>query len=618
VTGRPLTSTIGALAVVALAGFGGQRVLAHRASRATARARPSPACAPSQLNRSALLPGTSVSVSPLPDSLDASTYNQISFLGAPAGAIAGVSVSGSLTGSHSGQLRAYSQGDGASFVPSKPFRPGETVTVRGRVQQLHGPSVRFAFRFTVSEPDPLPAWTNSIKRAGKPGEVLSLRSRPDLHAPAVSVSASSPQTASGYVFAAPYSGPGQDGPMIFDSAGNLVWFHPLPSGVRAANLQVQQYLGRPVLTWWQGRIPPQGFGLGEEVIADSSYREIVRVHAGNGYQVDLHDFHLGANDTAVFPVFHPIRCNLSAVGGPSAGALTDSFLQEVDLATHLVRREWHGLDHIALSQTYSSPATSTTIWPLDYFHLNSIERRKDGSLLLSARNTSAVYIVDSATGQLALQIGGRHGGVRLGSGAGTAYQHDAQELPGGQISIFDNGGKPVIHPQSRGIVVSVNLKSRTDTLISQYEHPKPLAAASQGNLQPLENGDFFIGWGAQPYFSEFGPSGALLFDAHLPHGTESYRGYRFQWSATPYERPAIAAAPAHGGLTVYASWNGATNVASWEVFGGPSPKQLTPIATVARSGFETAIAVPGSPAYVAAQALDGSGALLDTSPTIKG
>ena len=58
--------------------------------------------------------------------------------------------------------------------------------------------------------------------------------------------------------------------MIFDEAGNLVWFHPLPAELAAAaNLQVQQLGGEPVLTWWQGYIPPQGFGQGEEMIVDS-------------------------------------------------------------------------------------------------------------------------------------------------------------------------------------------------------------------------------------------------------------------------------------------------------------------------------------------------------------
>ncbi|HTA36444.1 MAG TPA: hypothetical protein VK761_06985, partial [Solirubrobacteraceae bacterium] len=43
-------------------------------------------CEPTTLNRSATLPGTPLSVAPLPDSYDASAHTQISLLGAPAGA----------------------------------------------------------------------------------------------------------------------------------------------------------------------------------------------------------------------------------------------------------------------------------------------------------------------------------------------------------------------------------------------------------------------------------------------------------------------------------------------------------------------------------------------------
>ena len=46
---------------------------------------------------------------------------QISFLGVPAAQIREVSAVGARSGTHAGRLRAYSQGDGASFVPDEPF-----------------------------------------------------------------------------------------------------------------------------------------------------------------------------------------------------------------------------------------------------------------------------------------------------------------------------------------------------------------------------------------------------------------------------------------------------------------------------------------------------------------
>ncbi len=73
-----------------------------------------------------------------------------------------------------------------------------------------------------------------------------------------------------------------------------------------------------------------------------------------------------------------------------------------------------------------------------------------------------------------------------------------------------------------------------------------------------------------------------------------------------------------GSTTVYASWNGATTVASWHVLAGTSASAMSPVASAPKSGFETAISVPGTHAYVAVQALGSGGEVLSTSPAIKG
>jgi hypothetical protein len=592
-----------------------RRIVAEQAAfRAPAAAR----CVPSRPNVSALLPGTTLAASPLPGSYDASPYTQISLLGAPNGAISGVRVSGSHTGSHSGRLRGYSQGDGASFVPSRPFRSGETVTVRGSVRE-GSRSVRFAYEFVVATLDVLPYTPPTLPSGKDPLEMQHFHSRPDLKPPAIVVSARSPQTAPGDVFVGPYGGPGPAGPMILDEAGNVVWFDPVPANEAAANLQVQQYGGRPVLTWWQGYIPPQGFGEGEEVIDNSSYQQLGRIRAGNGFKADLHDFHLTPRYTAILTAFDPIDCNLSSVGGPSGGAVTDSVFQEIDLRTGLVRREWHSLDHVGLSDSYSSPVDTSAQWPYDYFHLNSIDQLANGKTLISARNTWALYELNTTTGQVLTRVGGRHSTVRLSSGAGTAFQHDADVLANGTVSIFDNGAVPKVHPQSRAMVVAIDPHARTDTLLAQYEHPGALSSGSQGNAELLENGDVFVGWGSEPYFSEFSAGGALLFDAHMRGSYQSYRTYRFAWTGTPTEAPAIAAVAQRAGpVTVYASWNGDTRTASWRVLGGPSPQQLAPVAGADRSGFETAISTPGPERFLAVQALDATGAVLASSRTIAG
>jgi hypothetical protein len=597
------------LSATALA-FASRRIEAEQAAFA---APASGRCVPSTLDRSAVLPGTTLAVTPLPDSYDALPRTQISLLGVAPSDLSGIDVRGSQSGRHSGQLRAYSQGDGASFVPSAPFVSGETVTVTGAIDSAAGRH-GFTFHFVVAQEDEIPE-PPSVHPSQYPNQKMHFHSRPDLEPPVLVVTSQSSATASGDIFTAPYNGSGQAGPMIFDEAGELVWFQPVPTGKAAADLKVQQLGGKPVLTWWQGYIPPAGFGKGEEVIDDTSYHQIGRVHAGNGYKVDLHEFKITPQGTAIFTSFQPIRCDLSSLGGPRGGAVTDSLMQEVDLRTGLVRKEWHSVDHAPLADSYSTAVTTSRRLPFDYFHLNSIDPLANGRTLISARNTWSLYELNTQTGQILLTIGGKHSDIKLSTH--TAYQHDAEVLPDGNISVFDNGGVPMVHPQSRALIEKINTHARTGTVVASYEHPTKLQSGSQGNVQNLANGDVFVGWGAEPFFSEFNAAGKLLYDAHF-HGTyQAYRGYRFGWTGSPGGSPTAAASASGGKVTVYVSWNGDTRTVSWRLLAGPNASKLVPVAAAARTGFETVLRAPAA-AYVAVQALDGADAVIGTSKTVRG
>src|SRR5262249_41062177 len=175
---------------------------AARRTRPAPRPPSAPRCVPGTLNRSALLPGTSLAVSPLPGSYDASARTQISLLGAPAGAIGGLHVSGSRSGSHGGRLHGYSQGDGASFLPSRPFRSGETVAVRGTLRSGLRPQ-RFQFSFVVASQDAVRYPPLAPYKLRYVHEMQHFRSRADLLPPALVVSARSAQAEAGYRFAAP-------------------------------------------------------------------------------------------------------------------------------------------------------------------------------------------------------------------------------------------------------------------------------------------------------------------------------------------------------------------------------------------------------------------------------
>jgi hypothetical protein len=248
----------------------------------------------------------------------------------------------------------------------------------------------------------------------------------------------------------------------------------------------------------------------------------------------------------------------------------------------------------------------------DYVHANSIDVDADGNLIVSARNTSAVYKIDRGSGRIIWRLGGRRSDFTMGPGASFALQHDARRQPDGTLTIFDDGEAP---GSSRGIVLRLDETAMTATLIREYPQPQRRLATSQGNLQLLPNGHVFVGWGSLPRFSEFDADGTLLYDASFS-ATQSYRDFRSTWVGLPLELPAMAVDRQGGAYTVYASWNGATEVATWEVLAGRSDASLLPVVTARRTGFETVMGVPPVPGLLAVRARDASGAILGTSASV--
>jgi hypothetical protein len=212
----------------------------------------------------------------------------------------------------------------------------------------------------------------------------------------------------------------------------------------------------------------------------------------------------------------------------------------------------------------------------------------------------------------------------MGEGTRFAFQHDARRQPDGTISIFDNGttifrnGSARVVEESRGIVLELDEQKMKASLVREYTHPDKKYADAAGNLQILPNGNAFVGWGRALAISEFSKDGKLLFDAKLPPGNRSYRAFRFPWSAHADGQPAAAAErTSEEEVRVYASWNGATEVATWEVFAGPNPSRLESLGSVPRDGFETAMVALTPAPYVAAQARDGSGRVLGSTDPVK-
>jgi hypothetical protein len=557
-----------------------------------------------------------LTLSPLNGTLDASPSTQISFLGAPANEIMDVSVVGSRSGGHSGKLRSYASATGASFLPARGFTEGERVTVTALVgARGHGQRVGTSFMVARLVSYPLPG--GRTPPAAKPGANQSFVSQPTLQPPAVAVTTISPGAAPGDIFLTANSGRGQNGAVILNGAGGLVWFQPATKGNAVTDLQLQSYAGKPVLTYWEGHID-LGVGFGSDQILGQNYKPVASVHAGNGYFADLHELQLTPQGSAYMTAYTLVRADLSSVGGSHDGALQDAIVQQVDVKTGLVMFEWHAYGHVALDDSYASdPRDPNRPW--DFFHLNSISLDPwgDGNFLISSRNTWTIYEVDHQSGSILWRVGGKKSSFHMGAGTGTAYQHDARWQPDHTITIFDNGAVPKAHSVSRAIHETIDFPHRKVTLLSRDVRTPPLLSGSQGDNEVLSNGDWFVGWGEDPYFTEFNSAGQIVFDAHLPAPAQVYRAYRFPWNATPATPPAIALKVTGATTTtVYASWNGATGVTGWRVLGGATPATLTTIGQAPSSGFETALALPSAAPVFAVQALGTAGEVLGTSQPI--
>ena len=553
----------------------------------------------------------SVSAYPLPGTPTASPRSQLSFRGVRHGR---VSVVGERSGKHPGRIIAHRDGRGFSFLPKENFRPGEEVRVSTElaVRGAAGGDYTFTVARQLHEPPPDPSGGQPQMGPRLASKYRHFVTRPDLRPPKITVSRpAGPETANGHVFHTPKAGSteaDQEGPMIVDDRGAVVWFRPL-DGSRAADFTVERYRGEQVLLWWQGDVR---YVAGDDrlVILDHRYQTVASIRSQGYADIDGHEVSLTPRGTALFFVKNPVMWDVPGDGLGERPVL-DEVIQEVDVATGRVLFEWHSLGHIRVRETATDAHTDVES-PWDWLHANSIQLAPGGDIIISARHTSAVYRIDRETGRVAWRLGGKRSDFTMAPGTRFTFQHDARLRPDGTLSLFDNANGGEV---SRGIVLGLDRRAAIATLEREYWNPADELSVAEGNMQILPNGNVFIGWGDRPGYTEYSPDGEVVYDAQPAEGVESYRAYRFGWRGYPATRPAIALRPADGNRTdVYVSWNGATEAASWQVLAGPSSQRLRPVASAPQRGFETRITVSTKADYVAVRARDATGDILRTSP----
>jgi hypothetical protein len=453
---------------------------------------------------------------------------------------------------------------------------------------------------------------SSASAAPVPAARRRFVSRPDLSAPVMTISVALGGTDPGLIFFTPNNGTAPDSLLILDDAGEPIWIGA-DSRPAVANFQVARRHGLPTLAWWEGTVNG-GLGVGEFVLANAAYRETARIRAGQGLRGDLHELQLTPDDTALI-----LTGRQTAVPGstdstsPPPYQVWEGIIQEIEIATGAVRFEWRSLEHVDLAESLTPPpADGHSVF--DYLHLNSIDVDADGSLLVSARNTSTIYKIDRTTGAVRWRLGGRRSDFTMGDRTTFGWQHDARRQPDGRLSLFDDQSPPT---PSRGLFLRLDETTMDARFDAEYVHPRGLAAASQGNLEVLPSGNVFVGWGSTGDYSEFRSDGTLLYDVSFPGSKQSYRCFRSPWTGRPDDRPAMTVVGRSAGTILASmSWNGATEVASWAIHAGASTTALRLVRIVPRTGFETTITLDSAGPWYAVEAIDAENHVLGRSSTV--
>lgn len=432
-----------------------------------------------------------------------------------------------------------------------------------------------------------------------------------------------------------FTTPGSVGTGIYDSRGDLVWWHPSGSGMTNYNAEVVHWHGQPLLAVWVGRPHYLSTGwpinegtvvlynehyqqVGDITAAGSFYKDVPNVAPGQ--DLDAHDFRITPQGNALIDISDPVKMHING----HEGYVENFVVQELSLVqdssgihTGKLLFQWQSLQRVPISQSHlGAPSSPKTFY--DYFHGNAVAQDSDGNIIISARNTWGIYKVNVKTGQTMWQVGAK-GDSKLSEP--WCYQHDVTALGNDEYSVFDDGGiGPKCYPgrtghPARGLIFKVDPSKHPAgvTLIRSYRHHPPISSSYLGSAQVEPNGDFLVGYGDIPEATEFSANGKRV-KMDLTLSGLSYRTLRFAWTGAPTWRPAVAAKLHSGGTEVWASWNGSTQVASWRVEAGQSASTLVPVTgATPRTGFETTISLSHPYPDVAVQALGSSGQVLGTS-----
>ncbi|KAK8119800.1 uncharacterized protein PG998_004426 [Apiospora kogelbergensis] len=452
------------------------------------------------------------------------------------------------------------------------------------------------------------------------------------------------------------SGPAGDNPIFLDiqgtdqqagiivsPSGSLLWSGGNGSLV---NLTPETLNGQPVMLAWNGTTIGHLEAYGSILIFDDSYELIYDVklqdpELGNEWPsyANTHEVFLtGRGSVVVTTAVRKGPTDLSFVGGPTEGYFWDCLIYEIDVKTNQVLFKWSTADHnntVPLTDSRALPfgvgyGWGNTTFPWNPYHMNSAQAVDDG-YVFSLRHTSTVYHV-VPNGTVTWQIHGSNETpqmiqqFQMGANTSFSWQHDARVASKSnsslELHLVDNNNElPTQHNETYGLILTVDLNNMSVTEMARLTDEKdPQGTFAGGSFAKLDgdaDSHWFIDYGFVPVVKEFDAAGNCILTMQFgpkEGSILSYRAFRAEWHGYPKTKPKVGACwttdRVHGPVTrVHASWNGATEVAGWNVLLGSSSNSnttgLTKMGAANRTGFETVTEIQGTYTFVQVESIGG-------------
>jgi hypothetical protein len=96
-------------------------------------------------------------------------------------------------------------------------------------------------------------------------------------------------------------------------------------------------------------------------------------------------------------------------------------------------------------------------------------------------------------------------------GGSFSGQHDARLLPDGTVTLFDNGSRANPTRNPRAVRYRIDTTAKTATLLEQITDPGSVFAGCCGSARKLPGGNWVVGFGGSPVFTEQRPDGSRVF-----------------------------------------------------------------------------------------------------------